>query len=102
MGTNKEMAPQYSTKYDWNGGGKIWCYPFHHGNSMESKSEKTMGMQMINDPRYNLTEGQDPPSYNARLQSDMFVMALDDIHEGQEIFIDYSLNNGDSMQGSES
>ena len=78
------------------------CFSFDSSLSMEEHSAKTMGMQMMNDPNIGLKKGEKPPFIvNAEVKSDMFVQALTDIHEGEEIFIDYQWTDNSDFSNDE-
>jgi SET domain-containing protein len=62
----------------------------------------TMGMQILNDPNFGGVETGN--EVNAKIMSDLFVVAEKDIKKGEEIFLDYNLADGsneDTREGSQ-
>ena len=83
--------PEYTIQT--GSGERVHCYSFTTSSSMGERSARTMGMQMMNDPRLDLEEGEEAPfEYNAQIGPDLFVVALEDIKKGEEIFTDYHMS----------
>jgi hypothetical protein len=81
----------YTMEAAWAKEKRIRCYPFTDSRSMGGRSSMTMGMQMINDPNYDgIKTGK---RVNAKVMSDLFVVALKNIKVGEEIFIAYNLKD---------
>eukprot|EP00977_Amphora_coffeiformis_P012597 scaffold3146_cov158-Amphora_coffeaeformis.AAC.1 len=53
-----------------------------------------MGLQMMNDPSFGLSDGEVPQvEVNVEVYSDLFAMALKDIKKGEEMFMLYQLED---------
>jgi len=88
----KTGLPAYSIAPGWAKAENIHCYPFSHSDSMQERSTRTMGIQMINDPNHGLDDNAPPsPMWNVEFRSDLFVVALKNIKKGDEIFADYRI-----------
>eukprot|EP00977_Amphora_coffeiformis_P012392 scaffold3063_cov191-Amphora_coffeaeformis.AAC.4 len=62
--------------------------------ALEGRSTKTMGLQMMNNPSFWLSNGEVPQvKVNVKVYSDLFAVALKDIKKGEEMFMSYQLED---------
>jgi hypothetical protein len=102
MGGTTGLA-DYQIVAGFDAGKKIKCYPLTDRMALGERSAKTMGLQMMNDPKYGLKEGEETDKkVNAEIKSDLFVVAMADIKKGEEIFIDYNLADCESSDSGNS
>eukprot|EP00977_Amphora_coffeiformis_P025226 scaffold18772_cov137-Amphora_coffeaeformis.AAC.1 len=62
--------------------------------ALKGQSNKTMGLQMMNDPSFRLSSGEVPQvEVNVGVYSDLFAVAIKDIKKGKELFMSYKLED---------
>lgn len=82
---------EYTMMPGWPGAKPLLCYPFMKVLGLGERTSKTMGLQMINHPSWGLSDDEKPLyTVNAEVKYDLFVVALRDIEEGEELFISYN------------
>eukprot|EP00977_Amphora_coffeiformis_P025150 scaffold18389_cov99-Amphora_coffeaeformis.AAC.1 len=88
-----EMLVTRSTP-GWPAAKDVTCFPFTNPKALEGRSMKMMGLQMMNDPSFGLSDGEVlQVEVNVEVYLDLFAVALKDIKKGEELFMSYQLED---------
>ena len=92
----KTGEPGFTIRPHWKHAQNIHCYSFSSSECMGDRSARTMGIQMCNDPNYGLKNAPKNPLWNIKILRDMFVIAIKDIKQGDELLADYQMASQES------
>eukprot|EP00977_Amphora_coffeiformis_P013918 scaffold3791_cov134-Amphora_coffeaeformis.AAC.1 len=85
-------ALKYAITHRWPAAKDVTCFPFMNPMALEGRSTKMMGLQMMNDPSFELSYGEVPQAeVNVEVYSDLLAEAIKDIKKGEEVFMSYKL-----------